>query len=260
MQWSELKWAGWPDASNVGQASLLLFFAFSGAEAALTPSGEIRDSARTVPRGILGGTAVLVLIYVSIQIVSQGVLGAELATNMEAPLGAVAGRLFGPVGWQLIVACTALAIFGTLAGDVLASPRAMLPMAERGLLPAVLARVHPRFHTPHVAIAVYAGLGCLFAVTGAFQALAVLSSVSLLLVYLVICVAALRLRFRGIRPPGAFRSPGGPLVPLLGIATVLWLLAQSRLVEGIAILAVVALAVVYYRIRRQFLPDPSQAP
>ena len=255
MNWSALRWTEWPSVGRVGEASLLLFFAFSGAEATLTPSGEIRDPARTIPRGVLGGTLALVMIYVSVQVVSQGVLGAELANNVEAPLGAVAGRLFGPVGWQLIVVCIALAIFGTLAGDMLASPRAVLPIAERGVLPRVLARVHPRFHTPHVAIVAYAGLACLFALTGAFQPLAVFASVSLLLVYLIVCVATIKLRRTRPRPPGAFRAPGGLLVPLLGIATVLWLLAQSRLVEIVAILAVAAIAIVYYRIRRQFLPE-----
>jgi APA family basic amino acid/polyamine antiporter len=260
MQWSELRWTEWPSAARVGEASLLLFFAFSGAEAALTPSGEIRDPARAIPRGILGGTAALIAIYVSVQVVSQGILGADLARTTDAPLAAVAGRLFGQAGWDVIVACMAVAIFGTLAGDMLASPRAVLPVAERGVLPRVLARVHPRFHTPHVAIAGYAGLGCLLALTGAFQPLAVLASVSLLLVYLVVCVAALKLRLTRPRMPGAFRAPGGPLVPLLGIATVLWLLLQSSLMEGAAVLAIAAIAFVYYRVRRQFLPDLNQAP
>jgi amino acid transporter len=106
-----------------------------------------------------------------------------------------------------------------------------------------------------VAIATYAGLACVLALTGAFQPLAVLASVALLLVYLVVCVAALKLRLTRPRLPGAFRAPGGPLVPVLGIATVLWLLFQSRVVELAAILAIAAIAVVYYRIRRQFLPD-----
>jgi amino acid transporter len=255
MNWAELRWAEWPSAARIGEASLLLFFAFSGAEAALTPSGEIRDPARTIPRGIFGGTAALIGIYVSVQVVSQGVLGGSLAATTDAPLAAVAARVFGPAGWQLIVACMAIAIFGALAGDILASPRGVLPVAERGVLPRVLARVHPRFHTPYVAIAAFAGLACLLALTGAFQPLAVLASVSLLLVYLVVCVAALKLRLTQPLAPGAFRAPGGPLVPLLGIGTVLWLLFQSRLVEAVAVLAVAAIACVYYRVRRQFLPD-----
>ena len=260
MHWSELRWTEWPSAARVGAASLLLFFAFSGAEAALTPSGEIRDPARTIPRGMLGGTAALILLYVLIQMVSQGVLGAGLAGVPDAPLAAVAQRLFGSVGWPLIFGCMCVAIFGTLAADMLASPRAVLPIAERGVLPRALARVHPRFHTPYVAIAAYAGLTCLLAITGAFQPLAVLASVSLLLVYLVVCVAALKLRLTRPRAPGAFRAPGGPLVPVLGIATCLWLLAQSSLAEAAAVLAIAAMAFVYYRVRRQFVPDLLDIP
>ncbi|MCX6552099.1 MAG: amino acid permease [Acidobacteria bacterium] len=250
MHWSELRWAAWPDAPRIGEASLLLFFAFSGAEAALTPGGEIRDPQRSIPRGILGGTVALVVVYVSVQIVSQGVLGSDLASSAEAPLAAVAGRVFGQAGWSLMIACTALAIFGTLAGDILASPRGLLPIAADGLLPAVVGSVHPRYRTPHVAIGLYAGLGCAMALSGAFRPLAILSSGSLLLVYFVVCLAALKLRLTRARPAGAFRAPGGPLVPVAGMITVAWLLAHSTPAEAAALVGTVAAAGAYYLVRR----------
>jgi basic amino acid/polyamine antiporter, APA family len=250
MRWAELGWTTWPSLPKVGEASLLLFFAFSGAEAALTPGGEIRDPQRTVPRGMLCGTAALVLIYVSVQVISQGVLGAELPMRTEAPLAAVASRILGPAGWSLMIVCTVVATFGTLAGDVLASPRAFLPMAEDGLLPAAVGRIHPRFHTPHVAIALYTGLGCAFAISGAFKPLALLSSSSLLIVYFVVCLAALRHRLAGAPPPGAFRAPGGPLVPAAGMITAGWLLAQCTAAEAVALAGTVGVASAYYLLRR----------
>ncbi|MCK7532548.1 MAG: APC family permease [Marinilabiliales bacterium] len=140
MRWSGLGWTEWPPVATIGEGSLLLFFAFSGAEAALTPSGEIRDPAHARARGMLGGMAALVAIYVAVQMVSQGVLGAELPRQTEAPLAAVASRVLGPAGWNVMIACTVVAIFGMLAGDMLASPRAMLPMAADGLLPAAVGR------------------------------------------------------------------------------------------------------------------------
>ena len=250
MRWSELGWATWPSIPKVGEASLLLFFAFSGAEAALTPSGEIRDPQRTVPRGMLGGTAALVLIYLSVQMVSQGVLGAELPLRTEAPLAAVASRILGPAGWNVMIVCTVLATFGLLAGDMLASPRAFLPVVEDGLLPAVVGRVHPRFHTPHVAIALYAGIGCAFAISGAFKPLAILSSSALLVVYFVVCLAALKLRVTGTRPAGAFRAPGGPIVPAAGMVVAAWLLAQCTAGEAYALAGTVGAAAAYYLLRR----------
>ena len=250
MRWTELGFATWPAVPKVGEASLLLFFAFSGAEAALTPSGEIRDPQRTVPRGMLGGTAALVAIYVAVQMVSQGVLGAELPRTTDAPLAAVASRMLGPAGWSLMIVGTVIATFGTLAGDILASPRALLPVAADGLLPAAVGRVHPRFHTPHVAIGVYAALGCAMALSGAFKPLAILSSSSLLLVYFAVCLAALRLRVTGARPAGAFRAPGGPLVPIAGMLTAAWLLAQCTAAEGLALAGTTAAAALYYLLRR----------
>ena len=67
-----------PTVSQVGQASIVLIFAFLGIEVALMPSGEVRDPARTVPRAVLTALAFTTLVYLAIQGVAQGVLGAEL--------------------------------------------------------------------------------------------------------------------------------------------------------------------------------------
>jgi len=84
------------------------------------------------------------------------------------------------------------------------------------MLPAAIGTVHPTYRTPHVAIATYAAASCLLAISGGFRPLAVIASVSLPLVYLAVCLAALKLRVTRDHPPGAFRAPGGPLVPVLG--------------------------------------------
>ncbi len=254
-----LQWTTWPTASKLGEASLVLFFAFSGAEAALTPSGEIMDPRRTVPRGILIGTATLIAIYVGVQVVSQGVLGAGLPLRSEATLAAVAERIFGPAGWRVMIACTALATFGTLAGDMLASPRGFLPVAAAGLLPVGVGRVHPRFRTPHIAIGLYAGVGFAMALSGAFKPLAILSSGSILLVYFAVCLAAIRLRTRRPRSAGAggFRVPGGWTVPLAGVAIVAWLLAHISATEAASLGATVLMAALYYAVRTRVLATRS---
>jgi basic amino acid/polyamine antiporter, APA family len=254
-----LRWSAWPSVGQIGEASLVLFFAYSGAECAVTPSGEIRDPSRTVPRGLLGAAGFLVALYCSVQLVSQGVLGPALDQHGGAPLAAVAGRLFGAGGSVLVLACTVLATAGLLAGDLLATPRSFLPMADDGMLPAALGSVHPGRRTPHVAIAAYAATACLFAISGTFRPLAVLASVSLLLVYLVVCVAALKMRAAGPAPVGAFRAPGGPLVPVLGAATVGWLLLHATRSEAAAIALAIGAAAAYYLVRRQALRGRAAA-
>ena len=216
----------------------------------MTPSGEIRDPARTVPRAVLGATGAIVLFYLAIQFVAQGVLGAELSQGSTTPLADLAGRLSGATGRSVVVACTAVAVFGVLAADMIGSPRAFLAASEGGMLPRALSRVHPRFHTPWIAIITFASVTLLLALSGGFKALAVLASMALLLTYLAVCLAALKIRYDRPQAPGSFRAPGGPTVGLLASAAVVWVLAQSTRRETVAMTAVVALSVLYYFLRR----------
>jgi len=250
VQAENLAWAGWPTLEQLGAGTLLLFFAFGGVESALTPSGEIRDPARTVPRAVLGATGAIVLFYLAIQFVAQGVLGAELSQGSTTPLADLAGRLSGATGRSVVVACTAVAVFGVLAADMIGSPRAFLAASEGGMLPRALSRVHPRFHTPWIAIITFASVTLLLALSGGFKALAVLASMALLLTYLAVCLAALKIRYDRPQAPGSFRAPGGPTVGLLASAAVVWVLAQSTRRETVAMIAVVALSVLYYFLRR----------
>jgi len=249
-----LAWTGAPTVAQLGAGTLLLFFAFGGVESALTPSGEIRDPSRTVPRGILGATGAIVLLYLVLQLVAQGVLGSELAQGSQTPLADVAGRLAGTTGRGLVLACTAIAVFGVLTADMLSSPRAVLVASESGLLPRALGRVHPRYHTPWIAILAYAAVALGLSLSGGFKALAVLASMALLLTYLAVCLAALRLRYTRIQAPGTFRAPGGPTVALLASAVVVWVLAHSTRRETLAMAAAIALSILYYVIRRRIGP------
>lgn len=251
VQLPNLAWTGWPSLEQLGAGTLLLFFAFGGVESALTPSGEIRDPARTVPRAILGATGAIVLLYIAIQFVAQGVLGSELAQGSPTPLVDVAQRLAGTAGRGLVVACTAVAGFGVLAGDMIASPRAFLAVSESDMLPKAVSRVHPRFHTPWVAILSYAVFALLLTLSGGFKALAVLSGMALLLVYLAVCLAALQFRYRRPVVPGSFRAPGGPTVALLASAVVVWVLTHSTRRETLGMATLIALSTIYYLIRRR---------
>src|SRR5206468_4294493 len=135
-------------------------------------------------------------------------------------------------GRLLLILGATLSIFATLSGSLLATPRALFAAAEDGLLPACLAAVHPRFRTPYIAIIVFAVLSCTFAITGTFRALAVVSSASVLLIYLAVSFSVLGLRRRkGQASQQLFCIPGGPLVPVLSCAVVLWLLSHAARAE-----------------------------
>ncbi|MBI2797415.1 MAG: amino acid permease [Gemmatimonadetes bacterium] len=241
---------GLPSLESLGKASLVLFFAFTGAETALSPSGEIRDPRRDVPRGIMAGTAGVILIYLAVHVAAQGVLGADLAKEGAAPLVTAATRAMGPWGRTLLLLAAVLSMAGCVAGDLLSMPRTLYATASDGQLPEFLARVHPRFHTPYAAIAVYGGATWFFATVGGFVWLAALASAGLLLVYLAICLAVLKERRSAARAEGGFRIPGGPTVPLLGCALVIALLANAQASEWKPLGGLMAVSAVYYAIRR----------
>ncbi len=255
-----LRWSGIPPLGDIGRASLLLMFAFTGVEGPLTSSGEVRNPAHTVPRAVLLGLSGVALLYAGLQLVSQGVLGPALATITDAPLGAVAEQVLGSPGRVLILLAAILSALGYVSGDMLASPRLLFAFGRAGLLPASLGAIHARFRTPHIAIIAYAAASCAIALSGSFRVLAVLSAVGILVVDLACCLAVLELRRRDVRAQGApFRIAGGPLVPLLACAVVVWLLTSARGVEFLAAAGVVVIASLLYLLRREPRPFDSSS-
>ena len=199
--------------AQVGQASIVLLFAFVGVEVALTPSGEIRDPATTVPRSILTALAVATSIYLAVQTVAQGTLGPELPLYKDAPLVETAGRLFGDGARLIFLVGMAVSIFGYIAGDMLGTPRALFALARDGVLPAPLVRVHPRYRTPALAIVLYAAVVAALAISSSFERLVVMANVSALLLYLMCVAASYQLQRRDVRMAGTpFNLPGGMLV------------------------------------------------
>ncbi len=243
----------WPSATNIGAGTILLLYAFTGAESALNASGEIKNPAKTVPLGLLLGLGGILLLYVGLQTVAQGVLGPELANNTDAPLVAVATEMFGDWGGKLLIAAVVISIYSTLSGELLGGPRIVFASARDGNLPRFLGKVHPKYRTPHVAIIFYATVIAAFALSGTFKYLAIVATGAILLVDLGVCLAVLRLRQRdGMPKAGQFKLPFGPVIPLSGCGVVVWLLLQMPRDEAISVAALLAGCVALYAIRAIF--------
>ncbi len=240
-------WSDVPSMATLGEVSLILFFAFGGgAETTLNASGEIKNPVRTIPRGLLIGVFFVFVIYLLIHLVAQGVLGSELAIHKEAPLAKVAEKAIGPFGVGLLVAGAAISCFGLVSGDILASSRLLFAAARDGMLPNFLAKVHPKFATPYWSIIVFAGTGFLFSVSGGFRELAILASASLLVIYLAVVLAAIKLR--NYKKGESFTIPGGLLVPVLAIVVTIWFLYNLPAAEQLSVLVFLAVASVIYGI------------
>lgn len=239
----------WPTPAELGSATLVLVFAFLGVEAALQPSGEVRDPARTVPRAVGLGLLLVVALYGALQFAAQGVLGATLPDERE-PLAALARAIAGQSGGTLVLVATAISTFGYVASDMLGSPRVAYALARDGALPAALARIDPRTLAPRAAIVLHAALCGGFALTATFGPLAVLTVVATLLLYAGVALAVLQLRRRGTRLEARpFVIPGGPAVPVLALAVTAWLLWQATWQEFAACGAALAIVTAFYALR-----------
>jgi len=247
-----LRWPGMPAASATGRAAIVLIYAFVGLEVALVPSGEVRDPARAVPRALFSALVVTTILYLLIQGVAQGLLGPAMASFSSAPLAEAASRVLGQGGRLLVLLGAVVSMFGYVAGDMLGSPRTLFAFARDGVLPKAFARVHPVFHTPYIAIAVYACIVAALAVSSSFTALAILANVSALTGYLMCVVASYELQRRNVRADGGipFAVPGGPVVPILAAAVIVWLLSNATRREFGVEALVLAVASLFYFIRR----------
>ena len=246
-----LKWERIPELSDFGSVSLILFFAFQGAENSLSVSGEVRNPQKTIPKGILLSLLVILLLYIGVQVVAQGILGDSFPQYKTAPLAEVAQRIMGPFGVTLMILGASISMFGYLSGDILNMPRVLFRSAKDGVLPIKpLALIHPKFATPYVSVIAFTALGCVLAITGEFKQLAVLSSSSVLLIYLGVALAVIKLRIKQRPDPSSFRIPGGYTVPLLAIATILAFLYNLTQPEMVGmIITLVVLSSVFYLLK-----------
>ena len=245
-----LRWPGWPDGNALGGTVLLLMFAFVGIEIALVPSGEVKNPSRTVPRAIYTALALTTFLYIAIQIVAQGILASDLSRYPATPLAEAAGRIFGDVGRTALLGGATISAFGFVASDMLGSPRLLYALGRDKILPDWFAHLHPRYHSPDVAIVAYAIIAFGFSLTSTFEALAVMANVSVLFVYLLCCSAAWELMRREVRSDGVpFSFRGAKIVPPLAIVTIFWILAHAKWREFAVAAAVLAVASLLYFLR-----------
>ena len=249
---ANLHWENLPSISTFGNTVLILFFAFAGFESALGVSGEIINPKRTIPSGIFAGAILVLIIYLLLQLVTQGVLGAQMAAVKDAPLAAVAEKIVGPIGGTLLLVAAAISCFGNVGGDVMNTPRVLFAGANDGLFPKFLGKVHPKYATPYFAIIIYAVLIVIFSVSGGFKQLAILASAAILLIYLAVILATIKLRNKKQEASEkTFKAPGGLITPFIGIASIVWLLTSLSKWEILSTIAFMAIVCIMYFVMKK---------
>jgi len=241
-----------PPLPDLGRTAITLIFAFLGIEVALVPSGEVREPSRTVPRAIYLALAVTTTIYLIVQAVTQATLGGDIAAFQAAPLAETGARLLGSWARAFVLAGATISMFGYVSGDMLGTPRVLFAFARDGVLPSTVAAIHPRFHTPWIAIVSHAALAAALAISSTFGQLAVIANVATLSVYLLAVGAAFQLARRKVTAGGEpFVPPGGALIHVLAALVIVWLLSNATAREFAVEAIVLTLASILYLARRR---------
>lgn len=247
VDWSQVSFAvgDVPSFTALGSAMVMVVFAYSGAETALIPGGEVRDPARSVPRATLVAILLVVALYLGLQVVTQGLLGPALAGS-GVPIADTAGHLWAP-GRVLLLVTACISMAGFLLGNLLGSSRLLFALGRDGYLPRAFGRVSASHRVPLLSLSVHAGIACALAVMGSFETLVLISGGAVCLVYVMVCVAAWRAQRIDLRERGEpFVMKGGPLAPLVAVAGMAAILATLSQREWTAIgIAVAVLAVMY---------------
>ncbi len=237
------------DPRLFGLALISVLWAYDGFADVSFAAGEVRNPQRTLPRAIVGGTIAIVLIY----------LAANAAYLYVSPVEAIAASpliaaetmqaVVGDVGVAAVSVVVTISTFGSLIAIMLGAPRVFFAMADDRLFFRAVAKVHPTYRTPYVAIGLAAVLGVAFVLTRTFEQLADTFVLSIWPFYGLAIAGLYRLRRRPDRPR-PYRTPGYPVVPAIFIAAVVYLVGNAVLADpvwtGVTFSIVLAGIPVYY--------------
>lgn len=223
-----------PGSFSVGAFGLALvsvLWAYDGWGDLTKVGGEVADPRRTLPRAIIIGTLAIILIYVLANVAYLSVLTVDEIRGARLVAADVAQKLVGPVGVTLVSLTVLVSTFGSVNGSLLTGPRIFFAMADEGLFFRQVAKVHPKFKTPYVAITLAATIGIAFVLLRTFEQLADIFVTASLVFYLLSVGAVFRLRKRPDWNP-SMRIPLYPLPPLLFCGATLFLMVNALMDPG----------------------------
>lgn len=207
----------------VALAAGIIFFAYIGFDAVSTVAEETENPGRNLPIGMIGSLVICTLIYIAVSAILCGMTPYTML-GVEDPMAVVFSRLNMPIVAGIIAGGAVISLTAVLLVFQIGQPRIFYSMSRDGLLPPIFASVHPKYQTPHVTTIV---TGVVVALGAGFMDLSKvveLTNIGTLFAFVLVCIGVIVMRYQkpDVRRP--FRCPWVPVVPLLGIASCLFLM------------------------------------
>lgn len=242
-------------AAAFGVAMIAALWTYDGWYGLTFSAGEMKRPERDLPLGLIGGTALVTLLYVLLNLVYLRALPIEAIAASPRVAEAAAAALFGPRGAQLLAAAVLVSTFGCLAATILYSSRVYPPMAEDGLFFRSLARIDPKTRVPTRSLWAQSLWAVLLTLSGTYAQLYTYTVFAAVVFHVGTGAAVFVLRRKYPDRPRPYRVWGHPWVPLAFIGASLLLVLNTvweRPVESLAGLLLLALGLpAYFYWRRQ---------
>ena len=249
VDWSVVTTMEVPRPDVLGEASLLLLFAYAGFENTPAAAGEYKNPQRDVPFALLMMITIVTLVYTGAQLVALGTL-PNVALS-QSPVAEAAGTFLGAAGALLMTLGAMISIGGNVGNTILVGPRYLYALAADGYGPRALARVHPTYRTPAAAIVTLSAVALVLALSGSFVQLALLSIIARLATYIGTAAAVPILRRKFGNRPNVVRLPGGPTIPVVALILSLAFLASAEWRNLVAGLVALVIGAIIYKFRRE---------
>jgi basic amino acid/polyamine antiporter, APA family len=220
-------------AGLFGLALISVLWAYDGFADLSFAGGEVADPQRNLPRAIIYGTLAILTIYLAANAAYLYVSPIERIAQSRLIAADTMLATFGPWGVAFISVVVMLSAFGALNASMLASPRVFFAMADDGLFFKTVAKVHPTYKTPYVAILLAAALGVAFVLTRTFEQLADTFVLSIWPFYAFGVGALYILRRRRPDLPRPYKVPGYPILPGVFIAGVIYLVVNALVTDPV---------------------------
>jgi APA family basic amino acid/polyamine antiporter len=212
--------------AGIVRAAAVIFFAYIGFDAVSTAAQEAKNPQRDMPIGILASLVICTVLYIGVSLVMTGILKYD-QLNDAAPIAKAIDSVGPALAWlrPIIKVGSIAGLSSVILVMLMAQPRIFYTMANDGLLPPIFAKLHTKYRTPWVSTVITGLFAGLFAGTLPISLLGELVSIGTLLAFVIVCAGVLVLRYKEPNRPRPFRTPWVPVVPLLGIASCLYLMS-----------------------------------
>jgi basic amino acid/polyamine antiporter, APA family len=235
--------------ASFGITMIAVMWTYEGWYYVAFAAGEIKNAAGNVPRALILGTMALTAIYVTVNIAYVISLSVEEMSGVVRIAEKMVTTLVGPLGASLVAGTVVVSTFGCNVAGVIASSRTCFAMATDGRFFPAAARVHPTYHTPHVALIITSLWSAFLTLTGGYEALFTYVTFASVLFGTLGGAAIFMLRAKRPDLPRPYRTFGYPVIPILYVLGSFALVGNTlmeRPTESIAGLGLVALGLPFY--------------